>query len=246
MSAQEYTGGFFNHFDDPDEFWDDEPLVVNSPPARPGTPPPAPIPREPEYSRAPTAPGSPPRSSSLVEVKCGLDRLPVSVVLKPAWKEMFPPAQYSRSIMDAYHDGVQEFTLGLVASGTIPPSTIPTLRDAAPLLLRTRTLSEYTDLYNELFTQPVHTVHGPGYSRYGEPGITVVAKRTQLISIAIAADWAVGVDARYIAQDIVDCCAQIRARKPRLVRDRLLDQESDSEVAGRIVQHQRTLAEREN
>ncbi|MGW1739076.1 hypothetical protein ACWCPQ_09725 [Nocardia sp. NPDC001965] len=245
MSPQDFNGGFFNHYDDPDEFWDEEPLVVNSRPApprpapapAPPIPPPPPKPSGPERARVPSAP------SGLVEVKCGLDRLPVSITLKPAWKDMFAPGDYGRSIMDAYRHTIQEMTLALIESGTIPPATIPSLRDAAPLLLRTRTDQEYTALYNELFAQPVHTAHGPGCGPHGEPGITVVAKRSQLISITIDPDWAVRADPRYIAQDIVDCCARIRARTPAIVKGEVPEQVPDSEVAARIVEHKRKLAE---
>ncbi|MFI2233743.1 hypothetical protein [Nocardia testacea] len=245
MSPQEFNGGFFNHYDDPDEFWDDEPLVVNSRPAPPRpapTPTPMPPPKPAVIERA-GVPSSP-APSSLVEVKCGLDRLPVSIALKPAWKDMFTPAEYGRSIMDAYRHAIREMTLALVESATIPPATIPSLREAAPLLLRTRTDEEYTALYNELFTQPVHTVYGPRCGTRGEPGITVVAKRSQLISTTIDPDWAVRADPRYIAQDIVDCCDQIRGRKPAIAHDDLLDGVPDSEVAARIVEHKRKLTER--
>ncbi|MEV3961220.1 hypothetical protein AB0M34_10025 [Nocardia sp. NPDC050193] len=242
MSPQNYNGGFFNHYDDPDEFWDDEPLVVASSPPQPKTPPVA-TPRspEPEPERPTVAPVT--QRSSLVEVECGLDRLPIAITLKRAWKDMFAPAQDGRSIMDAYHHTIREMAFALVAAGTIPPATIPSLREAAPLLLRTRTDEEYTELYTELFTQQVHTVYGPGYSRDGRPGITVVARRSQLLAITVDPDWAVRADPRFIAQDIVDCCTQIRARKPALVRDPLLDRIPDSEVAARLVEHKRKLLE---
>ncbi|MGI5220393.1 hypothetical protein [Nocardia sp. CA-290969] len=241
MSPREYTGGFFNHYDDPDEFWDEDPLVVVSP-TRPRTlPAPAPAPKNPEQPRSSTPPQPSVRKSSLVEVQCGLDRLPVSITLKAAWKNAFAPQEYGQSIMDAYHFSVQELAVKLVESGTVPPATIPSMRDAAPLLLRTRTLAEYDALYNELFTQPVHEVHGQGRNRYGQPGLAVTAKRSQLISIVVDPDWVSTMDAKYIAQDIVDCCDRIRARKPVLIHDAQLDRESDSELATRVVRHKRTL-----
>lgn len=183
------------------------------------------------------------RRSTLVEVECGLDRLPTAITLKRAWKDGFAPSQYGQSIMDAYHYAVQELATRLIESGTIPPATIPTLREVTPLLLRTRTYEEYLELYNELFTQKPHTVHGPGYNQYDEPGITVVATRSRLISVAVDPDWAARTDEKYIAQDIVDCCQQIRARKPEKVKDIFLDQESDRELAARVVRHEKYLLE---
>ncbi|WP_280420768.1 hypothetical protein [Nocardia carnea] len=237
MSNSGYNGGFFNHYDDPDEFWDEEPPVA-SPVPRPSTAPPM---QEIQHVQTNVTTQPAGRKSGLVEVKCGLDRLPTSILLKRSWKNAFTPSQYGESIMDAYHSAVQELVYQLVESGTVPPPTISTLRDAAPLLLRTRTHEEYTDLYTELFTQSVHEVNGPGYNRYGRPGLIVTAKRSQLISISIDPDWATAVDANYIAQDILDCCARIRARKPEIIRDTQLDQESDRELAARVVRHERTL-----
>ncbi|MCC3331619.1 hypothetical protein [Nocardia abscessus] len=61
------TGGFFNHYDDPDEFWDDEPIrpaarpAPRVPDARPADPVPnyrAPAPAEPVHGFAPSYPAS--------------------------------------------------------------------------------------------------------------------------------------------------------------------------------------------
>ncbi|GGL18498.1 hypothetical protein [Nocardia jinanensis] len=197
------------------------------------------------WGEAHTSPEPVTRQSTLIEVECGLDRLPTAVTLKRAWKDSFAPSQYGQSIMDAYHYAVQELAARLIESGTIPPATIPILREVTPLLLRTRTYEEYLKLYDELFTQKPHTVHGPGYNQYDEPGITVVATRSRLISVAVDPDWAARTDQKYISQDIVVCCAQIRARKPEKVKDIFLDQESDRELAARIVRHEKYLQENE-
>lgn len=191
----------------------------------------------------PTDPEPATRQSALVDVECGLDRLPTTITFKRAWKDNFAPAQYGQSIMDAYDYAVQELAARLVESGRIPPATIPTLREVTPLLLRARTYEEYGELYDELFTQQPHTVHGPGYNQYDEPGLTVVATRSKLISVTVDPDWAARTDAKYIAQDIIDCCEQIRARKPEIVKDIFLDQESDRELAARIVRHEKYLLE---
>ncbi|MFI5715946.1 hypothetical protein [Nocardia sp. NPDC051750] len=261
------NGGWFNHYDDPDDdAWDDEPLTPtkwgagNSHPTQmpaPVPPPPQPPLSGPEPNRvAPASPrthsdselprtGPAPqhvnRKSVLVEVQCGLDGLPTAITLKSSWKTAFTPAQYGQSIMDSYYFAVQELVSKIVETGTMPPAAISSLRDAAPLLLRTRTHEEYTSLYNELFTQSVHTVYGPGRNRYGQPGLVVAAKPSRLISVTIDPDWAGTVDAKYIAQDIIDCCAHVRAQKPEVIRDTQLDHESDRELAARLVRHERTL-----
>ncbi|MGW0177760.1 hypothetical protein [Nocardia sp. NPDC003345] len=183
--------------------------------------------------------------SVLVDVEVGPDRLPTAITLKRAWKDAFAPDRYGKSIMDAHRWAVGQLTERLIATGTRPPATIPTLREATPLLLRTRTYDEYRELHEELFTQQPHTVHGPGYNRYDEPGITVVATRSKLISITVDPDWAARTDQKYIAQDIVECCALIRARAPEVVRDVFLDRETDRELAARVIRHENYLLESE-
>lgn len=185
------------------------------------------------------------QKSVLVDVEVGPDRLPTAITLKRAWKDAFAPDGYGESIMNAYRWAVGELAGRLIAAGTTPPATIPTLREVTPLLLRTRTYDEYRELYEDLFTQRPHTVHGPGYNRYDEPGITVVATRSKLISITVDSEWAAGTDQKYIAQDIVDCCARIRARAPEVVPDAFLDRETDRELAARVIRHENYLLESE-
>ncbi|WP_433680534.1 hypothetical protein [Nocardia sp. CA-119907] len=184
---------------------------------------------------------TPPEKSSLVSVEVGSDRLPIGIALGRSWKNSFDPSQYGRSIMDAYRYGLYVMAARMVESGALPPSTVPSLRDAAPLLLRTRTIDEFRELYDHLFLENPITVHGPGRNAYGQPALTVTATESKLISIDIDPGWAEGTDANFIAQDILECCQQIRAKKAQPVQDVYLDQESDSELASRVVQHEQYL-----
>lgn len=260
------SGGFYNHYDDPDEHWDEEPLRPSpkTPPAAsaPSVPPVNPYPAAPTPTFSRPAPASremaggsnsttamaslgltPPPKSSLVSVTVGPDRLPVDIKLGRNWKSAFDPSQYGKSIMDAYRYGMYEWAARTVESGSLPPSTIPSLRAATPLLLRTRTIEDYRGLYDQLFLETPLEVYGPGRDAFGRPALTVTATWSKLISISMDPGWVEGIEVDFIAQDILDCCAQIRARKPRLVSDIYLDQETDSELASRVLEHERYLLE---
>ncbi|MFE9577196.1 hypothetical protein ACFYO1_12480 [Nocardia sp. NPDC006044] len=251
------SGGFYNHYDDPDEYWDEEPLR-----SAPKAPPVASAPSAPtpSFSRpAPTARDlagassstalmaslglTPPPKSSLVSVTVGPDRLPVDIKLGRNWKAAFDPSQYGKSIVDAYRYGMYEWAARTVESGALPPSTVPSLRNATPLLLRTRTIEDYRGLYDQLFLETPLEVHGPGRDAFGRPALTVIATWSKLISISLDPGWVEGIEVDFVAQDILECCAQIRARKPRPVHDIYLDQETDSELAARVLAHERYLME---
>ncbi|WP_069164137.1 hypothetical protein [Nocardia altamirensis] len=247
--------GFYNHYDDPDEFWDEEPLAPQSrstpAPPPPVTPPPPPSPAP---QQAPSAPESrfaaagitPPSKPALVDVVVGLDRLPTSIKFGRSWQNTYEPPQYAKSIMDAYDYAVVELAARLIEARTLPPTTIPSLRDATPLLLRTRTYDEFRELYDHLYIEHPYTVHGPGYNAHGEPTLTVTATLSKLVAIKLDPNWAASIDPNYIAQDILDCCTQVRAKRPEVVRDVYLDQESTEELAGRVVEHERYLLRNES
>ncbi|MEU7764239.1 hypothetical protein AB0B25_03840 [Nocardia sp. NPDC049190] len=113
------------------------------------------------------------------------------------------------------------------------------------MLLQKRTYDEFRAAWNSLYIETAFTVHGPGYNQYDEPGLTVTATWSALLSIAIDRSWAATVDGTVIAQDIVECCDRIRAKKPELVRDTSLDRESDQELVDRLVRHEQQLIRNE-
>jgi len=272
------AGGFYNHYDDPDEFWDEEPIEPK--PRAPSGPPTVSetrtVGRPSSYNEPPAAAShssasrnsvdkpsptqrknvpradsdadrmarlgiTPPPKSALVSVEVGSDLLPINISLSRGWKNSFAPHQYGQSIIDGYRYGL--FVLGarMVESGALPPPTVPTLRDATPLLLKTRTIEEFRELYNLLFLSEPTTVHGPGLDESGRPALSVTATESKLISIDIDRNWADRIDVNFIAQDILGCCQKIRARRPPPSRDAVLDKESNSEMASRVLQHEQYL-----
>ncbi|WP_327109789.1 hypothetical protein OHB12_18145 [Nocardia sp. NBC_01730] len=188
---------------------------------------------------------TPPQRSSLVDVEVGDDRLPTNIKLSRRWKDAFEPSQYGKSIMDAYHYAVYELAVRLVENGIRPRSSWPSLREVVPLLLQQRTYDEFHAVWNSLYLDTAYTVHGPGYNQYDEPGLTVTATRSTLLSIAIDTSWATTVHGTAIAQDILECCDQVRAKKAKLVRDIYLDQETDQELTDRLVRHEQQLMRNE-
>lgn len=238
------AGGFYNHYDDPDEFWDDEPLVAGTA-VRPNQPQSLVAEARPRPASQPVPSAGvdlvPPAKSALVSVEVGLDCLPTGIHLERSWKRAFEPSRYAESIMEAYRHGLYVMAIRAVEAGALPPSTRMSWRAATPLLLRTATLAEFRQLYDRLFGDVPVTVHGPGRDRFGGPALTVVGTVSKLISIDIDRGWAEQTDAAFIAQDVLQCCQQIRASQPHPVADAYLDRESTSELASRIVAHERYL-----
>jgi hypothetical protein len=196
--------------------------------------------------RAGEAAFTPPEKSSLVTVEIAGDRLPTRIRLDPRWKSLFTPAQYGQSVMDAYRYAVYELALHLIETGERPRTEVPRVRDAAAILLQKRTYDEYQETWNNLFGSHRYTVHGRGFNQHDEPGLTVTATPSTLVSIAIDPEWAQSVDEDTIAADIVDCCNQVRARKPVLVHDAYLDRESDRELTARLVRYEQQLLRNEH
>lgn len=250
------NGGFYNHYDDPDEYWDDEPLQINTPAATVRSPVVPDKPVRPNSSPSTTqemgtdrgadtnsskVSPNPYQKSSLVDVAVGGDGLPTKITLNRSWKDAIAPSDYGQSIMNAYNHALYELTARMIESGVLPKSTLPTLREATPLLLRTRTHEQFRDLYNRLFAGGVYILYGPGNNEYGQPALTVSATRSNLVSVTIDQTWAENTDTSFIGQDIVACCDQIRSDKLERIRDAYLDQESDKELAARLAGHEQQL-----
>ncbi|GAA5103578.1 hypothetical protein GCM10023319_71570 [Nocardia iowensis] len=108
------AGGYFNHYDDPDEYWDEEPLVPKRSNAQPVS---APPPVEPKPSLA-VAKSTPPQAdasfaaadSSATPTRIGssfasmeLDRgcLPIRILIRPQWNRYVAPQEVGGELMAA-------------------------------------------------------------------------------------------------------------------------------------------------
>lgn len=187
----------------------------------------------------------PPEKSAMVDVQIGSDRLPTGITLAPRWKSLYNAMQYGESIMSAYRYAVYELALHLAETRTKPVSDRPRLQAAAPLLLQQRSYDEYQQTWNALFGVHTYTVYGRGLNYRDEPGVTVTARTSSLLSVAVDADWVRTADEATIAADILDCCEQVRAKRPQLVHDVYLDTETDQELTVRLVRHEQQLLRNE-
>ncbi|MGW4368729.1 hypothetical protein ACWEKT_24105 [Nocardia takedensis] len=177
----------------------------------------------------------------MISIEVGSDRLPVEVSLGRSWKQAFEPKEYGRSIVDAYRYGLYMMAIRMVESGELPPATVPTLREAAPILLRSRTLDEFRSLFEHLFNGSPITVHSPVRNAYGFPVMTVTATASELSSVDIDSDWAAGIDSNFIAQDVLECCRQIRAKRIHPLGDVHRSADPADDFAAQIVEHERYL-----
>ncbi|MEU2103710.1 hypothetical protein [Nocardia sp. NPDC019255] len=186
-----------------------------------------------------------PQKSALVSVKIGEDCLPTEVKISRNWKGSWEPSRYAESIMTAYKYALYERQLRYAESGSIPESTIPSLHDVAPALLRTRDTHDYQETFARLIGPVTYEAHGPGLTESDEPALTVTANERRIIAIRIDPRWAQSAEPFTIAHDIVACADRIRAMKPVFVRDPYLDREPEAEVSKRLAEHIRKLTENE-
>ncbi|MEU2038430.1 hypothetical protein [Nocardia niwae] len=186
-----------------------------------------------------------PQKSALVSVNVGEDCLPTEVKISRNWKGSWEPSRYAESIMTAYKYALYERQLHYAESGSTPESTMPSLHDVVPALLRTRDTQEYQETFTRLIGPVTYEAHGPGLTESDEPAITVTANERRIIAIRIDPRWAQAAEPFTIAHDIVACADQIRAMKPVLTRDPYLDRESEAEVSKRLAEHIRKLTENE-
>ncbi|MFF2085282.1 hypothetical protein ACFVVM_16015 [Nocardia sp. NPDC058176] len=249
-----YVQDPYNHYDDPDDEYWDEPIETDQHTSSPTLLP------EPEKTPAiaistpttidgkPSTAGparNPYQKSALIDMELGQDGLPKTIRLRDTWKSSFDPSRYGQSIMDAYRYHLFELAASFTESSILPAPTVPTLRKAAPILLRTRSYAEYTKLYSAIFSSNPTTISGPGYNDYGQPGVTVTATRSRLISVAIDPSWAWDTAPWIVAEDIVGCCNSIRELSLQFDTADIYDGESDQSIAARLVRHEKLLMEGE-
>ncbi|MFC8530850.1 hypothetical protein [Nocardia sp. NPDC057227] len=206
-------GGFYNHVDDPDEFWDDEPIV------RGAAPPVVEVVAEPPPLTDP-APSTPVLGAPLVSVAIDGGCLPIGISTSPGWDPA--PHTVAGEFMAAYRAAVSDRIEQLCGSGRWPTerqisdAAVPDLRTMWTLLLETGTWAEFSRLSSELISNG--RFHGSGRAVvHGERAVTVIADRTYIRSIAVRGDWAATADPDEICDEILHCADQIRAMRPRLV-----------------------------
>lgn len=250
MPAQEYNG-FFNHYDDPDEFWDEEPLVPVTPAAQPRTPPAAPSKppgqMQPPRSRADAS--EPPRTGSpFVSMEVDHGFLPTRITIGAGWVHQVAPHEAGDELMRAYHEAAADRLQRLYSSGRWPTpqevfeSAVPDRRTIMTMLLETATWDEYSSLQRMIVKDAVLDVFGKTVVN-GERPVGVTADRHYVLSIRIGSWWAASVDPYAIVDEILWCADEIRALRTGFVPDRDYSSYSDADLEYHLKRHREQLIE---
>lgn len=167
MSPPKYTGGSFNHYDDPDEFWDDEPIVENkstmsghtSSALR--TPSEAQIPRrEPAVSHLETAAQEPASrvGSTFASMEVDPGFLPVHVQFRPSWRRYVAPGEVGEELLAAYRGAVVVYLNGVYSSTSsrlptpqeVSTTAVPGHRTRLAVLLETQTWDQFCEVSSSM------------------------------------------------------------------------------------------------
>ncbi len=233
------NGGWFNHYDDPDDFWDDEPLEVkrplsqSHPPSSPENPTsnsrnvaPASNYGEPQQSAADEMSNSvgADRSQSLhgssfatVQVDRGL--LPVRVQLSPQWHRYVDGSDAGDELMRAYHKAIGIYLGKTVRSGKFfsgefrHECSVPDRRTVLMLLLDTTSWADYRRTQTRIWSRNGFEVHGR-VRIHGEPVTSMNANCFAVKSVRIWPEWARRSDPFQIVDEILFCADRIRELRP--------------------------------
>ncbi|MFI5719663.1 hypothetical protein [Nocardia sp. NPDC051750] len=142
MPAQEYNG-FFNHYDDPDEFWDEGPMVPLTPAARPPVAPPEPPAATPTHRNRADTPEPPKSGSPFVSMEVDRGFLPTRITIGAGWVHQVAPHEVGDELMRAYHKAAADRLEHVYLSGRWPTpqevfeSAVPDRRTIMMMLLET-------------------------------------------------------------------------------------------------------------
>ncbi|MEV0434070.1 hypothetical protein [Nocardia sp. NPDC050413] len=240
MAAQ----GWFNHYDDPDEFWDEEPIIrkptsngshVTSA-ALPNTVglnqsvPPSDLratgsfgaesiwSAQDDFSNAASSSHQVGSRFAIMELDRGL--LPTSIDLRPGWGRYVAPTEVGDELMLAYRKAVSvEFETAY--SGKRRPSpadfsinAVPTVRIMLMVLLETETWQEFSTVSSAVNSGSRHEVHGHVMDYGGQP-VVITGDRRYLRSIEVEARWAASVHADRIVDEVLWCVDHLRSERPQ-------------------------------
>lgn len=230
------TQGWFNHYDDPDEFWDDEPLTQRKAPwdstngsaDRHSTPPTA----QEFRTNSSLWPESLPRNAGAVNerkqrsgssfVSMDIDHgfLPVRLDFRAGWSRYVAPHEVSAELMLAYRDAVAT-RLAHAYSGHARPSrreisenAVPDRRTMLMVLLETETWEQFSAVSSSMNCGSWHEVSGHVMDYGGRP-VSLTGNRRYLRSITVQPTWAAVVHTDQIADEILWCSDIIREQRPR-------------------------------
>ncbi|MEV6278037.1 hypothetical protein [Nocardia sp. NPDC051832] len=215
------TGGFYNHLDDPDEFWDEKPLGVSksqsvnkidvSPPnpsASFGAAPPT------STSRSENAASNSLSRAGMFEMTLDDRRLPVHVSVKRNIHSSLDPIHFSAAAMTGYTIALwKKLAPSIVQRDVAAASTLPSRRAKFIALLNAKSAAEFEVIENATWGNCNFIGSGPT-TITGQPSVTAEAGLGSVSSIHIDPHWAATARPSDIAHDIVQCADQIRQQRP--------------------------------
>ncbi|MGQ4599252.1 hypothetical protein [Nocardia sp. R6R-6] len=232
------TGGWFNHYDDPDEFWDDEPLEVNR--RNPNHSPPSPrIISEPPQNVGPypksvgqhsrtvdsnlrpfdTGQSQSWNGSKFATLQVDSGLLPTRIQLSPQWHRYVDGNDAGRELMRAYQQAIGIYLGGTIKSGRFfggefrHECAVPDQRTILALLLETASWADYRETQMRIFGRKGFEVHGRVWIQ-NEPVTSINANRFKMNSIRIWPEWARQVDPAQIVDEIIFCADRVRELRP--------------------------------
>ncbi|MEV6557148.1 hypothetical protein AB0M22_15615 [Nocardia sp. NPDC051756] len=218
------NSGFFNHYDDPDEFWDDEPLD-RPPKTSPNVYTAAESARvqpEPTSVRpAETAAQDDGATATDTIIGAGLfqmilddGRLPVQVNVDRNLHARLHPRDFAAAAMTGYYAALWRHDAPIISSGNWEMlSARPSRRSELIALLNTRSLAEFEMLERVLRGHGEFIGNGP-LTEFGSPSIEISASISRIEKFDIHPGWAAGANPSDIGYDIIECANQIRDKRP--------------------------------
>lgn len=228
--------GHYNHYDDPDEFWDEEPLVPRRSHRTPTSAvPPLTSPKASTSSLSPVSqqvarhrPETRPPSvqvaagSSFVSMEIDGGFLPVRIAFSSTWRTQVAHHEVSDELMSAYRAAASSRLDRLYSSGRLPSpqevseTAVPNRRTVLMVLLETETWEQFSEVSSNMIRDAEYRVHGKAEMHDGH-AVTVDADRTYLRSIKVLPDWLGSAQPHQLSDEILWCAGQIRSLRPRFV-----------------------------
>ncbi|GGN99243.1 hypothetical protein GCM10011610_67020 [Nocardia rhizosphaerihabitans] len=229
------TQGWFNHYDDPDEFWDDEPFTPRKAPwdsangsavehsARPvaqnSLTNSAPQPESAAHNAGGANELQHRSGSSFVSMDLDHGLLPIRLNFRAGWSRHVAPHEVSEELMLAYRGAVAT-RMAQVYSGHARPSrrelsvnAVPDRRTMLMVLLETETWEQFSAVSSSMNCGSWHEARGHVMDDGGRP-VSLTGDRRYLRSITVQPNWAAVVHPDQIADEVLWCAEIIRAQRP--------------------------------
>ncbi|MEU1994668.1 hypothetical protein ABZ511_09485 [Nocardia gamkensis] len=250
--------GYYNHYDDPDEFWDDEPIERRRPHQTAAAPPSigpkssasplVPVAQQVlrRSSEAQLPPIQPAAGSSFVSMELDGGFLPVRIDFSSEWRTRIAPHEVSEELMSAYKAAASLRLNRLFSSGRLPSAqevseaAVPNRRTILTVLLETTTWEQFSETSSKMIREAEYHVYGRAAFRDGQP-VGVGADRTYIKSIKVSPDWPGSSQPDQLSDEILWCADQIRSLRPKFEVQRDYSRYSEADLQFHLDRHRERL-----